>query len=63
MFLDIGKTEDRVLAWALAIHGAFMGAVIVLAVADRLEGTPEGKARPQPPVEHGQLSGGSPSPS
>ncbi|WP_426957294.1 YqhA family protein [Muricoccus radiodurans] len=43
MFLEIGKTEDRVLYWAVAIHGIFLCSVLVLAIADRLEGTPEGK--------------------
>ena len=45
MFLDIKQTEDRVLLWALAIHGAFLMGVLVLAVADRLEGTQEGKPK------------------
>ena len=45
MFLEIAHTEDRVLAWALAIHGGFLLGAIALAVADRLEGTTEGKVK------------------
>ena len=51
MFLDIRQTEDRVLFWALAIHGGFLMAVLALAVADRLEGTPEGKAKAAAPTD------------
>ena len=45
MFLEIKQTEDRVLFWALAIHGAFLMGVLSLAIADRLEGTPEAKPK------------------
>ena len=45
MFMEVGRTEDRVLAWALAIHGTFLLSVVALAVADRLEGTTAGKGK------------------
>ena len=50
MFLEIKQTEDRVLFWALAIHGAFLMGVLSLAIADRLEGTPEGKPKAETPT-------------
>nr|WP_245214462.1 YqhA family protein [Pararoseomonas indoligenes] len=58
LFLDIRETEDRVLWWAIAIHGAFLAAVLVLAIADRLEGTSEGKPRAEVPT--GQKEGAPP---
>ncbi|MCR0982294.1 YqhA family protein [Roseomonas populi] len=58
LFLEIKQTEDRVLWWAVAIHGAFLLGVIALAIADRLEGTPEGKPRAEVPT--GQKDGALP---
>ncbi|MBB5695562.1 YqhA family protein [Muricoccus pecuniae] len=58
LFLDIRETEDRVLGWALAIHGAFLLGVLALAIADRLEGTPEGKPTAETPT--GQKTGALP---
>jgi uncharacterized protein (TIGR00645 family) len=58
MFLEIKQTEDRVLFWAIAIHGAFLMGVLALAIADRLEGTTEGKPTAETPT--GQKSGALP---
>ncbi len=58
LFLDIRETEDRVLFWGLAIHGAFLLGVLILAIADRLEGTPEGKPTAETPA--GQKTGSLP---
>ncbi|WP_376090326.1 YqhA family protein [Roseomonas sp. CCTCC AB2023176] len=43
LFLEIGSTPDRVLTWAVSIHGMFLLSVLALAVADRLEGKKGGE--------------------
>jgi uncharacterized protein (TIGR00645 family) len=58
MFLDIKQTEDRALFWALGIHGAFLAGVFVLALADRLESTHEGKTKAEAAAEHKQAKDG-----
>lgn len=49
MFVDIKQTEDRVLFWAIGIHAVFLMGVLALAIADRLEGTPEGRTKHEEP--------------
>lgn len=50
-FLKIGSFDDRSIGWAIAIHGMFLLGVLILAVADRLEGTYEGKTQKDPDLE------------
>lgn len=51
IFLKVESYEDRVVIWALAIHGAFLLGVIVLAVMDRLEGFHKEEGEETEPAE------------
>ncbi len=43
VFLKVESYDDRTITWSLAVHGIFLMGLLVLALADRLEGTHAGK--------------------